>query len=63
MMRVGRVVVALPLLASRGARLVVLAMPGERAKDIKKLLGRIVPAPGSRTDKKRVVATTNEDSM
>ena len=56
-------VVAFVLLASRGARLVVLVMPGERTNDIKKLLGHIVPAPGSRADKKRVVVTANEDRM
>ena len=44
MMRVERVVVALRLLVSQGDRLAVIAMPVERPKDRKTVLGRIVQA-------------------
>ena len=44
MMRVERVFVALLLLVSQGDRLAVIAMPGERPKDRKTVLGRVVLA-------------------
>ena len=43
-MRVERVVVVLLLLVSQGDRLGVIAIPGERPKDRKTVLGRIVLA-------------------
>ena len=63
MMRVERVDVAMLLLVSPGARIAVIAMPGERSKGSENLAGSHRPGPGSRTDKRRKVATANENSM
>ena len=63
MMRVERVDVALLLLVSQGARLAVIAMAGERSKGSESLAGSHLPDPGSRTDKRRKVATANENYM
>ena len=53
MMRVERVVVALLLLVSQGARLAVIAMPGERPKGLENPAGSHRPSPGSPTDERR----------
>ena len=63
MMRVERLVVALLLLVSKGTRFAVIAMPGEGPKGSENPAGSHRPGPGSRADKRRKVATANENRM
>ena len=63
MMRVARVHVALLILVSHGARSAFIAIAGEMSTGSENLAGSHRPGPGGRTDKRRRVATANENSM